>query len=113
MKVASVIGSFVGLATLAVATASNAAPQPPMNKFNSAFYRCDDGAAFNMAYDERRPQTAQMTVSPNSTLYALKRVASPDSVVFGDGAVTFKTDGKTVVSVEGAVVPLQNCKLQN
>ena len=112
MKIASIIGASVALATLAAAGASQAAPQPPMNKFNAAFYRCDDGTAFNMAYDARRPQTAQMTVSPNSTLYDLKRVPAPDTVVFGDGAVKFTTDGK-VVTVEGAVVPLQNCKMQN
>ena len=113
MRNASIIGGLVGLATLAAATAGQAAPQPPMNRFLSAYYRCDDNAAFNMAYDERRPQSAQMTVSPDSTHYDLKRTPSTDGFAFTDGAVKFFTDGKAVVTVDGAAVPLLNCKLQN
>lgn len=113
MKIAMTVAGLVGLTAVSVASLAHAAPQPPMNKFLSAYYTCDDKAAFNMAYDDRRPTSAQMTVSPNSTRYDLKRTPSPDGFVFTDGAVKFSTDGKTTVAVEGAATPLQNCKLQN
>ncbi len=113
MKIGPVAGMLLGLAVAFTASVGLAAtPQPPMNNFNSAFYRCDNNGAFNISYDDKRPKTAQMTTSNNSKTYDLKRASSADGAAFADGTVKFWTDGKTV-KVEGTEVSLENCKLQN
>ena len=87
------------------------ATQPPMDQFNNAFYNCDDNQAFLMSYDAKRPANVNMTTSPDSKKYMLKKAKSDTGVQFSDGTVTFWTDGATV-TVEGTEVPLRNCKLK-
>lgn len=83
--------------------------QPPMNEFNQAFYRCDNGAAFMMSYDADQPTKADMTTNEGNHSYELKRTQAASGFQFsGDGA-RFWTDGKTVV-VEGPKLLFKNCK---
>jgi membrane-bound inhibitor of C-type lysozyme len=88
------------------------AAQPPMNDFRQAFYNCDNGAAFLMAYDGARPRSATMTTSNNNKEYPLKREQTSSGVEFASGPVKFWTDGQEV-RVEGTELTLQNCKLKS
>src|SRR5215469_13676448 len=100
------------LAVACLATAAKAAPQmqPPMNNFDFAYYTCA-GGAFQIAYDSDKPTLATMTTSDNNRHIDLTRKPTADGVQFANGAVSFWTDGKTVM-VQGTAAQLQNCKRQ-
>ena len=72
-----------------------AATEPPMSDFNSAFYTCDEGAAFSVTYDGKRPKTAELTTSNNNKHYALKRTSAKDAPTFAGNGVTFTVRGDT------------------
>ena len=103
----------IGLFAMGAATLANAplamAEEPPMNNFNSAYYSCDNDAAFQVNYDARRPKEAELTTSNNNKTYTLKRTPAKDAATFAADAVKFsvKADG---VTVEGTEIALQNCK---
>lgn len=85
--------------------------QPPMNDFNFAFYICDGGASFMMAYDANPPTSASMTTNDDNRTHQLKRVPDDTGARFEGEGVTFWTDGK-IVRVQGAQKPYPNCKLK-
>ena len=86
--------------------------QPPMSDFNTAFYNCDNGAAFAVSYDSRAPKTATVTTSNNNRQYTLTRTPVADGVQFTGGGVRFWTDGKAV-TVEGTQARYEGCKLKS
>jgi membrane-bound inhibitor of C-type lysozyme len=87
------------------------AKQPPMNDFYQAFYNCDGGAAFLVAYNSNRPNSATITTSNNNKSYTLKKVQSAEGFQFDGPPVKFWTDGEKV-TVEGTEIPFQNCKMK-
>jgi len=91
--------------------AAPAGPQPPMNSFDQAFYRCDAGEAFMMSYDSEQPQSAQMVTNSDNRHYQLKRTAAANGVQFSGAAAKFWTDGKSVTA-EGAKGVFHNCKMK-
>ena len=93
------------------ATPAPAGMKPPMNDFNQAFYRCDNGGAFSISYDSDTPATAEITTNDDNKPHALKRTPSPSGAQFTGGAARFWTDGKTVV-VEGPKAAFKNCKMK-
>ena len=97
------------LAGLGAATSAAAATESPMSDFNSAFYTCDEGAAFSVTYDGKRPKTAELTTSNNNKHYALKRTSAKDAPTFAGNGVTFTVRGDTA-EVTGTDLSLQNCK---
>jgi len=84
---------------------------PPMNDFNQAFYRCDQGVAFMISYDSDQPAKAEMTTNTDARHYELKRATAASGVAFAGGGTKFWTDGKAV-SVEGAKASFQNCRMK-
>lgn len=94
---------------IAVAAVAASPMQPPMNAFDFAFYTCDDGKAFQIAYDSDTPKSATMTTSDNNKRYVLTRKSAPGGAQFTNGAARFWTDGQKVV-VEGTAARLENCK---
>lgn len=88
-----------------------AGPQPPMNSFDQAFYRCDAGEAFMISYDSEQPQSAEMVTNSDNRHYQLKRTSAANGVQFSGGAAKFWTDGKQVVA-EGAKGAFHNCKIK-
>lgn len=86
-------------------------PQPPMNDFTQAFYRCDGGLAFMMSYGSDQPTTADMQTNDDGKHYVLKRAQSQSGVQFSGGGARFWTDGKSVV-VEGTKSAFKNCKMK-
>lgn len=84
-------------------------PQPPMNDFYQAFYRCDGGGAFNLNYDSDQPTKVELTTNDGTKALDLKRASSASGFEFTAGAAKFWTDGKTVL-VEGTKTALKNCK---
>jgi len=98
-------------ATLAGTRPPGNTPQPPMNDFTQAFYRCDAGLAFMMSYDGDQPTSADMLTNDDGRHYGLKRTPSPSGVQFAGGGARFWTDGKTVV-VEGTKSAFKNCKIK-
>jgi membrane-bound inhibitor of C-type lysozyme len=88
---------------------ASATPQPPMNDFYQAFYRCDGGGAFNLNYDSDQPTKVELTANDGTKPLDLKRASSPAGFAFTAGAAKFWTDGKTV-QVEGTKTALKNCK---
>ena len=102
----------VALAISAITTTltlADPSPKPPMNDFGQAFYKCDEGAAFMMSYDQDDPSKASMTTSSGNKRYDLKRTTSPNGAEYAGSKVSFWTDGKSVV-VKGTVVAFKNCK---
>ena len=100
----------------APAPAAPAAPagmQPPMNDFDSAFYNCADGWAFQMSYDSEKPTSATMTTNADGKSFTLTRSADAagGGVAFAGGPIKFWTDGRAV-RVEGTAQPLKNCTLK-
>jgi membrane-bound inhibitor of C-type lysozyme len=106
-----VCAALLSAVTFSSALAQPAPPQPPMNDFTQAFYRCDGGLAFMMSYDSDQPTTADMLTNDDGRHYALKRTASTNGVQFAGGGARFWTDGKTVV-VEGTKSAFKNCKIK-
>lgn len=88
-----------------------AGPEPPMNDFTEAFYKCDGGLAFMMSYDSDKPTSAKMATNDDGRNYALKRTTAPNGVEFAGGGAKFWTDGKSVV-VEGTKAAFKNCKMK-
>jgi hypothetical protein len=89
-----------------------AQPQPPMNDFYQAFYRCDGGGAFSVTYDSDQPTKAEVAMNDGSKPYELKREpAGGSGFTFAAGAAKFWTDGKTVV-VDGTKTAFKNCKMK-
>jgi membrane-bound inhibitor of C-type lysozyme len=86
-----------------------AAPQPPMDNFNNAFYVCDSDHTFLVSYDSDTPTSATMTTNGDKKAYTLKRDAAPSGFQFTDGTAKFWTDGSSV-KVEGTPERFQNCK---
>ena len=86
-----------------------APPQPPMNDFYQAFYRCDGGENFMMTYDTDTPQKAEMVTNSDQRHYELKRTTPASGVGFSGGPAKFWTDGKAV-NVETAKGAFKNCK---
>lgn len=84
--------------------------QPPMNTFDFAFYTCDAGA-FEIDYDSDTPTQATIVTSNHNQKHELTRTPSQTGVQFAGGGVKFWTDGKKVL-VEGAAIPLDNCRLK-
>lgn len=82
--------------------------EPPMNDFNFTYYTCDNGAAFQVAYDSNEPTEATLTTSNNSKQYHLKRAPVESGAKFSDDKVTFWTDGNSVV-VQGTELSFNNC----
>jgi membrane-bound inhibitor of C-type lysozyme len=95
----------------AVGPARAAEPQPPMNDFYQAFYRCEGGGAFSITYDSDQPTTADMAANDGSKPATLKRTPSAAGFTFAAGAAKFWTDGKTVVA-EDAKGAFKNCKIK-
>lgn len=105
--------SVAVLAACLIATPAMAAdpvPQPPMNDFYEAFYNCD-GGAFLVSYDSETPEHATLTTNLKTKKYELKREPAPSGFKFVSNAARFWTDGKTV-TIEGADIPLKNCKMK-
>jgi membrane-bound inhibitor of C-type lysozyme len=102
-------GPVLAQAPAAPASGGAAGPQPPMNDFYQAFYRCDGGGAFNLDYDSDQPTKVQLTANDGTKVMDLKRAPSPQGFEFTAGAAKFWTDGKTV-TVEGTKTALKNCK---
>jgi membrane-bound inhibitor of C-type lysozyme len=102
----------LALALGSISGAVLAAPpmQPPMNDFNQAFYRCDNGDAFMMSYDAEDAKTATLAGNHDNKRRELKRTASDSGVQYAGDHLTFWTDGKTV-RVEGALA-FKNCKMK-
>ncbi len=88
-----------------------AAPQPPMNDFDQAFYRCDGGEAFIMTYDSETPASAEMVTNSDNRHYRLKRNDAKGGVEFAGSGAKFWTDGKSV-TVESPKASLKNCKIK-
>jgi membrane-bound inhibitor of C-type lysozyme len=109
MKSVLVIGAALATCLIAAPAMAASASQPPMNTFHTAFYNCDDNAAFLVSYDAARPKLATMTTSNNSQKHELKRTPASPGFQFSDGTVKFWSDGDKV-TVEGAEIPLLNCK---
>ena len=112
MKVLPMVGGALVWALLSSPAVSQAAKQPPMNDFNSAFYTCESGGAFAVAYDSATPTQVTLTTSNNNKQYTLPRSASEDQLQFGKGAVKFRLVGQTAV-VDGTKLALKNCKLKS
>jgi membrane-bound inhibitor of C-type lysozyme len=114
MKVWPVIGGVLAACMLCPAALADTPMQPPMNDFDSAFYNCADGWAFQMSYDSETPQTATMTSNADGKTHTLTRTADTTNggVAFADGPTKFWTDGKTV-RVEGLSQPMKDCKLKS
>ena len=93
------------------ATPAPAGMKPPMNDFNQAFYRCDNGGAFSISYDSDTPATAEITTNDDNRPHVLKRTPSPSGAQFTGAAARFWTDGKTVV-VDGPKAAFKNCKMK-
>ena len=91
--------------------AAPAGPQPPMNAFAQAFYRCDGGEAFMMSYDSEQPESAEMVTNSDNRHYQLKRSKAPSGVQFSGAAAKFWTDGKSVTA-EGPKATFKNCKMK-
>jgi membrane-bound inhibitor of C-type lysozyme len=111
MKLLPRVAALIAAGSLAAPAMAQGPVQPPMNQFYSAFYTCDGGGAFMVAYDSDKPETATMTTSNNNKTYTLKRSQVSSGAEFSDGATKFWTDGKTV-TVDGTVQPYLNCKLK-
>ncbi len=116
MKGLSMVGAalaagLIGAPTMA-APSGGSSIQPPMDGFNDAFYTCDNGRAFLIAYDSETPANATMTTNDNDRRYALKRTPADTGVQFTGEAAKFWTDGKSVV-VEGTDARYRNCKLKS
>jgi membrane-bound inhibitor of C-type lysozyme len=113
MKVWSMFIAALGACALSPAAVADTPAQPPMNDFDSAFYTCADGWAFQMSYDSETPKTATMTTNVDGKSYTLTRADSPagGGVAFASGPTRFWTDGKAV-RVEGLGQPVKDCKLK-
>jgi membrane-bound inhibitor of C-type lysozyme len=127
MKVLSVVAAVLAACVISPAALADTPPatnapappaapagmQPPMNDFDSAFYNCADGWAFQMSYDSETPTSATMTTNANGKTYTLKRSAdtSGGGVTFADGPTKFWTDGRSV-RVEGTAQPMRDCHLK-
>jgi membrane-bound inhibitor of C-type lysozyme len=115
MRALSGVRVFQVLAVLAFcagpALAADSAPQPPMNDFYQAFYRCDGGGAFSLTYDSDQPTTVQLAANDGSKPVELKRGTAASGFAFATGAQKFWTDGRTV-KVEGTKTALSNCKIK-
>ncbi|HEX5264169.1 MAG TPA: MliC family protein [Phenylobacterium sp.] len=92
-----------------IQTRADPAAKPPMNDFGQAFYKCDEGNAFMMSYDQDDPSKASMTTSNGNKRYDLKRTQSPNGAEYAGSKVSFWTDGKSVV-VKGTTLAFKNCK---
>jgi membrane-bound inhibitor of C-type lysozyme len=88
-----------------------AQPQPPMNDFYQAFYRCDGGAAFSLTYDSDQPTKVELAANDGTKPVELKRATSASGFEFAAGAAKFWTDGKTV-KAEDPKGALNNCKIK-
>jgi hypothetical protein len=87
-----------------------AAAQPPMGQFDGAYYTCDDGQAFQIAYDSKTPKAATLTTSNNNARYALKRQAG-EAAAFSNGPVSVSLTDETA-TVAGTQLKLTGCKLK-
>ncbi len=96
---------------LASSAAMAASVQPPMGQFESAFYTCAQGQAFQMSYDSTRPKAATLTTSNNSHQYQLKRADAADAARFSNGTVSVSLTGKAA-TVEGTTIKLTGCTLK-
>ena len=112
MKVLPMIGGVLAGCIISTAVAADTPMQPPMDSFDSAFYACAEGWAFQMSYDSETPQTATMTTNDNNKQYTLTRTDAPGGVAFANGATRFWTDGKAV-RVEGTGQPMRDCRLKS
>ena len=110
MKSFSLICVALALGSTSGAAIAAAPMQPPMNDFNQAFYRCDNGDAFMMSYDADDPKTAVLADNHDNKHHDLKRTPNDTGVEYAGDHVTFWTDGKTV-RVAGAVA-FKNCKMK-
>lgn len=110
MKALTMVSSVLVWCLYAPLTATASPKQPPMNNFNFAFYTCDGGDAFQVAYDSDTPKTATLTTNTNSRPYVLTRT-SDEAMRFAKGAIRFEPNGRTAV-IEGAKAPLKGCKLK-
>lgn len=111
MKALTMVGGVLVLSLLSSPAISKAVDQPPMNDFNSAFYTCASGGAFEVSYDSATPSHATLTTSHNNTRYVLTRASAGPAIQFAKGAVRFRTTGQTAL-VQGTRVPLRDCRLK-
>jgi membrane-bound inhibitor of C-type lysozyme len=111
MKIWSLARSSLAGLILAAPTLAFAAPEPPMNKFNYAYYDCDNGGSFEVDYDAAQPETAKLDTFNGGPVYQLKRDKVATGVEFSNGATKFWTDGAQVV-VSGTHRPFLNCKIK-
>jgi membrane-bound inhibitor of C-type lysozyme len=109
MKGSAMVGGALGWRLISASAIAASSLQPPMNDFDSAFYNCANGGAFEISYDSDTPTTATITTNDQNRQYVLKRAPADNGVQFSNGAAKFWTDGKTVV-VEGTRQPLKDCK---
>ena len=111
MKTLALVASCLVAGLIAGSTQAAPDAQPPMNDFNFAFYICDGGASFMMAYDASPPTSAAVTTNDDSRTRHLKRAPDDSGARFEGEGVTFWTDGKAV-RVKGTQKPYPNCKLK-
>ena len=107
----TVFASALGLAVGPALADPAPQPQPPMNDFYQAFYRCDGGAAFSLTYDSDQPTKVELAANDGSKPVELKRETAGAGFGFAAGAAKFWTDGKTV-KAEDPKGALNNCKMK-
>ena len=112
MKTLPLVAACLACGLVATSAWAASGPQPPMNDFNFAFYICDGGASFMMAYDANPPTGAAITTNDDNRTRQLKRVPDDTGARFQGEGVTFWTDGKSV-RVQGTQKPYPNCRLKS